>query len=685
MQSVSHFSPKDEPDFSTVELRKKNVQKQESLPAVVYQYQYTGPPTIKMSAWKDTNRRAVSVKDDADYIMGFGQQDPNHKTANSARVHSYGGGPIVQIAPYQGESNKVKRESSPNPSAPVKGWSAAINAPSVVRNSTGSGSVRSVLSTWKQKMEETEKEKIKPVREGPPAEIDIYGSGSETTYQSKPKPVSSQNGVASRAIRSGDKTAPPKNISISTEESRAKPVVIATKPIVKATPPQEKFNTLGSSFRTEKPVSFTISPMESNTLPRNKPILPKPAAGDTIDVKVKPAASAQEVNGSGTLEQRKKFFQGIKPVENGKEAPIPASNMKGNIAAIQKVFEKQHGGKMQQMGSQQSLNSDGTVSPDSSLNRNDSLESRQSINIISNNNSNNLRRQNSLESQGSNSSSVVLRVSQNSSGKMSPQFSSTEMVQKLLGRPNSFNIDTARRTPSPISSTTSTLSSSTSYERFTPSPTVVDGPNNSVRITTGGYKPSNQNSSIRSVGNKAIIIVNGQEAQKNPDQDKRTIIKQSSSVNDNIILDDSGIKPATKSSAMASYVSVIAAQQQQNKRDSNPPALAKQNTISAPPTAPSVTIPAKSAIVTEPSQKTTKVPLSNGVPPPPPPPPVDIIPMKPLPTSPSGSTLRNSKPSTPTSPTSSDPRAEIFNAIRNSNGNFGLRKVRATYLTCCRL
>ncbi|CAG7825653.1 unnamed protein product, partial [Allacma fusca] len=40
-----------------------------------------------------------------------------------------------------------------------------------------------------------------------------------------------------------------------------------------------------------------------------------------------------------SLSEKKKFFQGIKPVESSKEAPIPAQNLKGNIATIQRVFE----------------------------------------------------------------------------------------------------------------------------------------------------------------------------------------------------------------------------------------------------------------------------------------------------------------------------------------------------------
>jgi len=38
------------------------------------------------------------------------------------------------------------------------------------------------------------------------------------------------------------------------------------------------------------------------------------------------------------------------------------------------------------------------------------------------------------------------------------------------------------------------------------------------------------------------------------------------------------------------------------------------------------------------------------------------------------------KSATPTSPSSPDPRAEINNAIKNSNGNFGLRKTGSSIL-----
>lgn len=660
-----------------------------------------------MASWGDRPVRAVSVKQDRDYIMGMGQNgNSNAKATNPARPHSFQGAPIVNVAQSQQSTetlSKAKRESSPSPSVPHiqvnKGWSAAINAPNVLPNSAGT--VKSVLSAWKQRMEETEKEKNKP-KEGPPDEIDMYASTENTpSNEALSKPKVSQT-VASvqptEQLVVNEKKAEiiiekpvvvqeqPASPKIPVESQETKPVIIDSKPLVKTNSPKmlEKSKTLGSSFRT--PASFTITPMESNTLPRQKSFnstMVNNAANkpkDTVDSnKLSHSNSTIEISSDGgSLEDRKRFFQGIKPVENnGKEAPIPATNMKSNIAAIQKVFEKQRMTKMQQMGSQQSLHSDGTVSPVPSLQRNDSLESRQST----------LRRQNSVESHSSDSSSVVLRVSQNSTGKASPQLATgTEMVQKLFGRPTSMNnFDPLRRTPSPISSTTSTLSSSTSYERFTPSPTVVDGPNNSVRISTGGYKPPNQSSNIRSVGNKAIIIVNG--------EDNATRNGKASTANDNIVI--TGSSNIKKSSPMSNsfMTSVIQQQQKQiNERESAPPSSTPVSQLKQK-IATSNSFLKKIPTVNEPSvvsQKNDRNTGQNGTgaPPPPPPPPVEGLVKSTAKShlsldvkkkSANEGNVRNSKSSTPTSPMSpSDPRAEICNAIKNSNGNFGLRKVKVT-------
>ncbi|ODM98185.1 hypothetical protein Ocin01_08512 [Orchesella cincta] len=627
---------KDTEAFQAVELRKKK-----EAPQVIYQY--SGPPTIKMASWNERPRRAVSVKKDEDYIMGFGQQDPNAKSSNPARIHSFHGGPVVSMAQLQTDndhvSGKNNRESSPTPTVHVKGWSAALNATNVTPNSTGA--VRSVLSAWKQKMEETEKEKSKP-KEGPPAEIDIYGSENTEKVQPTPAPVKSTPEPV-KIVESTNKTV--QRVSESQIEKQAKPVVVEVKAATTTTKPEpkvvEKSKTLGSSFRSEKPMVFSMSSMDSNsnTLPKTRPVtIHNPS--DVVDYKSNPATSTVEITSGSTLQERKKFFQGIQPVQNGKEAPIPATNLKSNIAAIQKVFEKQRTTKIQQMGSQQSLYSEGTISPVSSLQRNDSMESRKS-----NNNNNNFQRQNSIESHASDSSSVVLRVS----GKASPQLSSTEMVQKLFGRPNNFNLDASRRTPSPISSTTSTLSSSTSYERFTPSPTVVDGPNNSVRITTGGYKPpkmqpsSTTTPAIRSVGNKAIIMVNGAEGSKTANKTEKT------SVANDIILHE---KNSSNSAKLA-------------------PAPAKQVPVTTK----------KMSIESVGSQKSAN---SNGIPPPPPPPSdgptTPSLNSEKLKTTPVANNSRSSKPLTPTTPTSPSPRDEIFNAIKNSNGNFGLKKTGSSIL-----
>ncbi|CAL8110449.1 unnamed protein product [Orchesella dallaii] len=642
---------KDTEEFQKVELRKKK----ESPPQVIYQY--SGPPTIKMASWTERPRRAVSVKKDDDYIMGFGQQDPNAKSLNAARIHSFHGGPVIPMAQLQADNDsplKNNRESSPTPSVHVKGWSAALNATNATPNSTGA--VRNVLSAWKQKMEETEMEKNKP-KEGPPAEIDMYGS--ENTEKVQPKLITSikKSEIVTNAP-SNIKTAPKVNESLN--DKQVKPVVVQVSSAAKPEPKiLEKSKTLGSSFRTEKPMVFTMSSMDSNsnTLPKTRPVtIHNPS--DVVDHKPSPATSTVEITSGSSLQERKKFFQGVSPVQNGKEAPIPATNLKSNIAVIQKVFEKQRTTKMQQMGSQQSLYSEGTISPSSSLQRNDSIDSRKS-------NINNFQRKNSVESHSSDSSSVILRVSQNTSGKSSPQFSSTEMVQKLFGRPNSnsFNLDPSRRTPSPISSTTSTLSSSTSYERFTPSPTVVDGPNNSVRITTGGYKPPNIQSSavtpsIRSVGNKAIITVNGNDGAKNTKNDKKV---EKSPVANDIILEGGKISPK-RPSVTSTYMTVIGQQQAANR----------------------VSVPAKSVPVATKKMSVESVDsqknASNGIPPPPPPPSAGLnfpsLSSEKLKFTPAASNSRNSNPMTPTTPTSPNPRDEIFNAIKN--GNFGLKKTKSS-------
>lgn len=168
-----------EPEMQT----QHKLQKSATQPA----YRYSGPPTINMSSWSDRKRTAtVTVKKDQDYIMGFGQFDTKSaSTESKSFVGSKGPStPSNQSVSSPEQPAVIKStlpvvDKSPSPviATPVRGLSASLNVrprSTNSENSEGTGNVKSVLSSWKQRVEQSEKERN--VNPGPPPEIDIYGT-----------------------------------------------------------------------------------------------------------------------------------------------------------------------------------------------------------------------------------------------------------------------------------------------------------------------------------------------------------------------------------------------------------------------------------------------------------------------------------------------------------------------------
>jgi len=516
--------------MDSVHIRPK-LTKQATAPAT---YRYSGPPSVQINTWKSTGRSIVSLKEDSDYVIGVGQQDPKVKSPalpTSTLVHSESVSkssspattPTVAPAPRPaqytpkvstGESQKkpplIKSASLASPVNMSIITSSSINKaiweePTDPQSTTG---MKTVLSTWQKKVEETSKAPtpkkfqrhsfISKDQDHPP-EIDLYGPlPSEPVLSKAPVVMSVEPKVT--VTQTTGRTM----VNIKKMESGGVLANEESKPV--------------------RPISFTMSNFESSTLPRPS----KERNGNNTDPSIVDVVdSAQKYN---TLQERKSFFQGVKPVEkNGKETPVPAVNMKNNIATIQKVFEaRKSNGQSPTSPNEQYPGSRQTFAP-----------------VVSN-----MMKNSAPES--SNSSVVSSMDGHESPGKLSigQPLSSTMMVQKLLGvKQNSFGggPESFRRSPSPISSTTSTVSNSNSSERFTPSPTIMEGPNHSIRISNKGPISSsagakNMNDSIKNDGNKAIILVHGGSST----DEMGTSGKVSNSIFKQKLKIESEVKPAKK-------------------------------------------------------------------------------------------------------------------------------------------
>lgn len=443
----------------------------------------------------------------------------------------------------------------------------------------------------------------------------------------------------------------------SIKQSNSQPVIVEV----------EKSNSIKS--KTSKPMLFKMSTMES------KPVTRIQSFAESKEVDVVDGNIADDQNGP-TLQERKKFFQGVKPVLNGKEAPVPAENFKNSIATIQNLFEHR-----QQNGHPPSV-----------------------------------QRNMTLPSQSSNkeTNSITITQPDTSSSTIPKNFqvmSSNEMVQRVLGRPSGYNYETFRRSPSPVSSTTSTLSRTSSSGRGTPSSTstFADVPDNNVRISTE-YKKSAPPppSTIQNVGNKAIIIVNGSDRGMNDAE-----MNPTNSVSNNIFKQQMKVNASTNPSLKHTASLNISNRPKENKiHESNATKIIVNSTPMVKLSQPVIEIreapvTAKPIVVDQTVKESSKrssiastkevVPKrdsidasrlksinnssnNNSPPPPPPPPPSEGLNLRPTGLNLNGksksvTSVTNSQASTPASPSSPDPRAEICNLIKNSNGNFGLKKV----------
>jgi hypothetical protein len=609
-----------------------------------------------------------------------------------------------------------------------------------------------VVSTWKQRLEESEKERKS--LQAHPQEIDIYGDGFSLSNQESVTVKEEEAPMMKRPLVNMNKSAttlkidsnvvveePPRAFTWSVPENNNKNSSPPRKTLVNINktnkgvggntevinainkPEPASLPTLGNSHTLpSKPGHSLVNINKIRAMPQEeisneKTVILTVETNNSVNVRGKTLA-ADTVDNGMSMQERKKFFQGVKPVEsNGKEAPIPAVNLKSNIATIQRVFQqRQQQMPMQRTGSARESTASSTMT--------------------------------SPASSGATTPVTVKTFSSERSGSnlASPAISSTEMVQKLLGKSNSFNMESFRRTPSPASSTTSTStmsSASPCSERHTPSPTISDGPNNTIRISTGSSpaKPT-ATSTIKNVGNKSIIIVSSAQDSPAPNTNNannnnfnvsaggavsNSIFKQQMKVNGapppqiNITTNN---RRQISSSANQSVADGKQTQLNNsikfNINGSTPkapppvidinmstpvsrPILVEQNSKKVQPSAFQEKTVSQKSNDTKPNQSTTKITVdssprsngtSNGSPVPPPPPPMAPIDSKPVGVgvslaaagrSKSVSSLTNGKSnsnsSPPTSPSgNSDPRSEIFNVIKNSGGNFGLRKTGSTML-----
>ena len=649
-------------------------------------YRYSGPPSIQMRTWGERPRGAISVKKDNDYIMGMGQQDPKTEMKSSGstsmlsnRVHSFSGAPAQSTTP-----SPTPTRINTNKTLQSSRWSSFNMGNGNYRSQSpepnqlaSAGTLPKVVSSFKQRLEESEKERkqsltssvsieettsIKKVEPEPYVDMKSM-SATSTLERSKSSKPSFSIGSASSTLERpvGKKAVSPAVFSISTASSN--PVQLKT---------STSINEI-RKFQSPEPrviIDRVDSPKVMHVLESHKSEQMEPKVtinNSKVKIQAFQSFNTPSNNNNGSLEDKKRFFQGIKPVESPtKEVILPAVNMKNNIATIQRVFEQR---QLQKSASSASMNGSERSFPS---------------------------RESSASPALSNSSSVSYSSSTSSTPAKKPEFigsqsSSNIMVQKVIGRGSGFNLDAFRRTPSPSTGHTYNDSS----DRSTPSPTVIDG-HGPIRISTTSASPSSA-SNIKNVGNKAIIIVGG-DSNSNESQGSlnNNQFKQQLRVNGDTYQHQSvkvNINGSAPAKPKATAPSMIIVNSTNNNNSSSNYASIKENFSKKP------------VIVQEIDKhpphyhKSLNRNSGGGTPPPPPPPAMPdsnnhsnhsssqrptslggFGKSKSLSTSTLGSRgssmSSTSTPTSPMTPGSADPRADIFNAIKNSNGNFGLKKVR---------
>jgi hypothetical protein len=696
-------------------------------------YKYTGPPTVNMGSWTERPKTAVVVKNDEDYIMGFGQADP--KSAANENIRSSQLFKVQKTPSFRSTDSvdKTVVSSVPKNSSPAllqviasvskqstvitpgqKGLSATLNArpaPKEINDESPQGSVRSVLSSWKARMQENTQERRSD--QGPPPEIDLYGNGSvvedkpSVTIQRETVKRSDTNAYNTVDVdvniiegsRLGERTNSVSSLiqASNNDSAQRSTVQVSEKNVINrvssavnrqdsdtrienmnqksSTKILEKDTVDVKSVKPPKPILFKMSTLESKPVIHTKTFKNEaqpPPSEDTVDrgsaketvTKTFSSNSSTDQDCEPSIQEKKKFFQGIKPVESpGKETPLPAVNMKSSIATIQRVFEKR---QQQEQSPKQSPVVEQNVFPVSTK----QVEKPDTAPKVVHTNS--------------------------TMPKTFEGMSSAEMVHRVLGKPggSGLSLDSFRRSPSPISSTTSTLSRTSSSGRGTPSSTSTESPENTIKVISGTRKvaPPPPQSNIQNVGNKAIIIVNGGESKTN---NADVSVIRTNSVRNNIFTQNvlvnrssnqsssSKDAPTTKivvngSSSVGKLTHQFSGEKVILVENRSKVNLNENPAKNLPPKITQVDVKTEMNNKTAVKPKTLSI---SGVPPPPPPPAnLDSPNTRPIVKSKSVtslSTSQGSKLSTPTSPTSPDPRSEIFDVIKNSNGNFGLKKVNS--------
>ncbi|XP_021947558.1 serine-rich adhesin for platelets isoform X2 [Folsomia candida] len=706
---------------------------------------YTGPPTINMGSWTERPRTTVSVKKDEDYIMGFGQANPKvtptvesrsagkapqkpffNQSFNQSTTSSPKPAPQVISPTFRSVVETVAPSSKPDTPSPnnnnnIKGISATLNARPIssVDSVDSVSTIKSVLSTWKQRVESSEDQKKKNVSQGHPPEIDIYENESPNTFTrthnqkfiSLHEESSSNDSVKMPKLQIVDVGA---NVNIEASKEKfdfqrkmpesERPVIISREPPPLKKPatnqepaPSLKTHDTVDLGKPSKPM-FKISSMESKPkllsqvqVKEIEPPVQTPSSNSKENVVLRKSQISLDISfpvendGGPSFKERKRYFQGISPVESpSKEVPLPAVNLKTSIATIQKVFEQRQ---------QRPDSNSPSPSPTPTLQRNLASIPTKPVTVVVE------PAPKIIKSPPPDNAAAASAVpfGQATTPRQFQMMSSAEMVQRVLGKSSKPSFDAFRRSPSPISSTSSTLSR-TSSGRNTPSSSAAASEGvveNSTRITNEIKKSAPHN--IKNVGNKSIIIV---EAQAEPVINTDASKPSAGSVSNNVFKLQNSLSISGGGAGQKKPVAFGEGNNNVKRNNS----ITTTTTITLNGEATSTfgnKIPfnerRQSNLGKESQGDTTSVsiverkssiPTNGGGPPPPPPPPPSSdtitrpqhISFSNRPKSEIFSSPSSNKSSTPSSPSGSDPRSEIFNVIKQSNGNFGLKKTGSTFL-----
>lgn len=693
-----------------------------------------------MGSWTERPRTTVSVKKDEDYIMGFGQANPKvtptvesrsagkapqkpffNQSFNQSTTSSPKPAPQVISPTFRSVVETVAPSSKPDTPSPnnnnnIKGISATLNARPIssVDSVDSVSTIKSVLSTWKQRVESSEDQKKKNVSQGHPPEIDIYENESPNTFTrthnqkfiSLHEESSSNDSVKMPKLQIVDVGA---NVNIEASKEKfdfqrkmpesERPVIISREPPPLKKPatnqepaPSLKTHDTVDLGKPSKPM-FKISSMESKPkllsqvqVKEIEPPVQTPSSNSKENVVLRKSQISLDISfpvendGGPSFKERKRYFQGISPVESpSKEVPLPAVNLKTSIATIQKVFEQRQ---------QRPDSNSPSPSPTPTLQRNLASIPTKPVTVVVE------PAPKIIKSPPPDNAAAASAVpfGQATTPRQFQMMSSAEMVQRVLGKSSKPSFDAFRRSPSPISSTSSTLSR-TSSGRNTPSSSAAASEGvveNSTRITNEIKKSAPHN--IKNVGNKSIIIV---EAQAEPVINTDASKPSAGSVSNNVFKLQNSLSISGGGAGQKKPVAFGEGNNNVKRNNS----ITTTTTITLNGEATSTfgnKIPfnerRQSNLGKESQGDTTSVsiverkssiPTNGGGPPPPPPPPPSSdtitrpqhISFSNRPKSEIFSSPSSNKSSTPSSPSGSDPRSEIFNVIKQSNGNFGLKKV----------